>query len=134
MEIKEKNGVPEVGDILMTAVGTIGKFWEVDTDKTFYYKDGNLVYIRCKEFNSTFFKYSLESLVEEFKSKNIVGSAYAALTIDRLKQMLIPKVDVDLQNEFATFVQQINKSKFVVKQQIKDLQELLDSKMQEYFG
>lgn len=48
--------------------------------------------------------------------------------------MLIPKVDVDLQNEFATFVQKIEKSKFVVKQQIKDLQELLDSKMQEYFG
>ena len=54
-EIKEKNGVPERGDILMTAVGTIGKFWEVDTDNPFYYKDGNLVYIRCKSFNSTYF-------------------------------------------------------------------------------
>ena len=41
---------------------------------------------------------------------------------------------LDLQNDFASFVQQIDKSKFVVKQQITDLQELLDSKMQEYFG
>ena len=38
------------------------------------------------------------------------------------------------QKQFATFVQQIDKSKFVVKQQIADLQELLDSKMQKYFG
>lgn len=72
MEIKEKNGVPKVGNILMTAVGTIGKFWEVDTDKPFYYKDGNLVYIRCKEFNSTFFKYSLNLLLKSLNQKTLL--------------------------------------------------------------
>ena len=41
---------------------------------------------------------------------------------------------LELQNEYVRFVQQIDKSKFVVKQQIADLQELLDSKMQEYFS
>ena len=133
-ELKNKNGVPEMGDILMTAVGTIGKFWEVNTDKPFYYKDGNLVYIRCKIFNSTFFRYILESLIEAFKQQNLVGSAYSALTIDRLKQMTVPMIELDLQKQFAAFVQQIDKSKFVVKQQIADLQELLDSKMQEYFS
>lgn len=40
----------------------------------------------------------------------------------------------ELQSKWLSFVQQIDKSKFVVKQQIKDLQELMDSKMQEYFG
>lgn len=132
-EIKGKNGVPEVGDILMTAVGTIGKFWEVDTDKPFYYKDGNLVYIRTKTFNSTYFKHCLESLVEDFKQKNIVGSAYSALTIDRLKQMKIPIVDITLQNQFAAFVQQIDTTKTIIKTQLKDLNELLESKMDFYF-
>ena len=117
-EIKNKNGVPEMGDILMTAVGTIGKFWEVNTDKPFYYKDGNLVYIRCKIFNSTFFRYILESLIEAFKQQNLVGSAYSALTIDRLKQMTVPMIELDLQNQFAAFVQQIDKSKFVLQQQL----------------
>lgn len=42
-------------------------------------------------------------------------------------------VDLHLQNEFAEFVKLIDKSKFIVQQQIKDLQELLDSKMDEYF-
>lgn len=133
-EIKEKKGVPERGDILMTAVGTIGKFWEVDTDNPFYYKDGNLVYIRCKSFNSTYFKYCLENLVEEFKQKNIVGSAYSALTIDRLKQMIIPVVDINLQNTFAEYVQKIDSAKSIIKTQLNDLNELLESKMDFYFG
>ena len=42
-------------------------------------------------------------------------------------------VNLHLQNEFAEFVKLIDKSKFIVQQQIKDLQELLDSKMDEYF-
>jgi len=46
----------------------------------------------------------------------------------------LPVPPLDLQNQFAAFVQEIDKSKFVVKQQIADLQELLDSKMQEYFS
>ena len=46
----------------------------------------------------------------------------------------LPVPSLDLQNKFAAFVQQIDKSKSLVKQQIADLQELLDSKMQEYFG
>ena len=41
---------------------------------------------------------------------------------------------IELQNEFADFVKLIDKSKFIVQKQIDDLQELLDSKMDEYFG
>ena len=42
--------------------------------------------------------------------------------------------DIESQNKFAEFVKLIDKSKFVVQQQIKDLKELLDKKMDEYFG
>ena len=45
-EIKEKFGIPVVGDILITAVGTIGKIWSIDTDEKFYFKDGNLVWLK----------------------------------------------------------------------------------------
>ncbi len=47
------------------------------------------------------------------------------------RQIIIPPIE--LQNEFAEFVKLIDKSKFIVQQQIKDLQELVDSKMDEYF-
>ena len=42
--------------------------------------------------------------------------------------------DIESQNKFAEFVKLIDKSKFIVQQQIKDLKELLDKKMDEYFG
>ena len=38
------------------------------------------------------------------------------------------------EKEFRDFVELIDKSKFVVQQQIRDLKELLDKKMDEYFG
>ena len=41
---------------------------------------------------------------------------------------------LELQNRFADFVHLVDKSRFVVQKEIKDLQELLDSKMDEYFG
>jgi type I restriction enzyme S subunit len=47
------------------------------------------------------------------------------------QEYIIPPIS--LQNEFAEFVKLIDKSKFIVQQQIKDLEELLDSKMDEYF-
>lgn len=41
---------------------------------------------------------------------------------------------LELQNSFADFVHLVDKSKFIVQKEIKDLQELLDKKMDEYFG
>lgn len=65
-EIKEKFGVPKIGDILITAVGTIGKIWAIDTDNKFYFKDGNLVWLKDIDnqlANSCFFRRLLESIV-----------------------------------------------------------------------
>ena len=49
-EIQTKFGVPKTGDILLTAVGTIGVSWKVDEDSSFYFKDGNLIWF--KNFDS----------------------------------------------------------------------------------
>lgn len=68
--------------------------------------------------------------------KNMAGRGANIQNLNQqiLSNLDIPVPQIELQNNFATFVQQIDKSKFVVKQQIADLQELLDSKMQEYFS
>lgn len=77
-EIKEKFGVPKIGDILITAVGTIGKIWAIDTDNKFYFKDGNLVWLKDIDnqlANSCFFRRLLEYLIEEYKKTNANGAA-----------------------------------------------------------
>ncbi|KAB2325634.1 hypothetical protein F8A86_01080 [Betaproteobacteria bacterium SCN1] len=83
-EIETCFGVPKEGDILLTAIGTIGEIWVVEGDSDFYFKDGNVLWL--KEFNSVnphFLKYVLLSFVESL-NKMSHGAAYSALPIQRL--------------------------------------------------
>jgi type I restriction enzyme, S subunit len=85
-EIKTSFGVPQKGDILLTAIGTIGEIWVVEGDNDFYFKDGNVLWL--KEFTSInphFLKYVLVSFVESL-NKMAHGSAYSALPIQRLNE------------------------------------------------
>lgn len=113
-EIKEKYGVPKKGDILIAAIGaTIGYSWIVDTDTPFYYKDGNLIILSIKNnVNPIFLNYTMGILIEDFKNKDVAGSAQLALTIEKLEKMMVVNPDIKLQNQFADFVHQVNKSKF----------------------
>ena len=133
-EIKEKFGIPIPGDILMTAVGTIGKFWIVPNSKPFYYKDGNLVYIRTKEFNPLFLKKLLEMLIEKYKVENANGSAYTALTIEKLKDLQIVLPPMTLQKQYEEFYIQIDKLKFILQKMIEKLELLKKSRFIELFG
>ena len=133
-EIKEKFGIPIPGDILMTAVGTIGKFWIVPNSKPFYYKDGNLVYIRTKEFNPLFLKKLLEMLIEKYKVENANGSAYTALTIEKLKDLQIVLPPMTLQKQYEEFHIQIDKSKFLLQQILEKFELLKKSRFIEMFG
>ena len=75
-------------------------------------------------FNSTYFLQQL------------TGTQTASvnqITTGMLNGYTVIKPGDTEENEFAEFVKLIDKSKFIVQQQIKDLQELLDSKMDEYF-
>ena len=134
-EIKEKYDIPKVGDILITAVGTIGETWIVDTEEPFYYKDGNVLQIRLKKENSQlYFKHVLDILIDTFKRKNVSGSSYLALTIEKFKKMKIIIPPIDLQNQFSEIVKQIDKQKFEIEKSLKETQELYESLMEKYFG
>lgn len=52
----------------------------------------------------------------------------------QVEGFVFPLPPFKLQQRFADFVVQVDKSKAVVQRQIKDLQELFDKKMDEYFG
>ncbi len=85
-EIKDKYGVPEVGDILITAVGTLGNIYRVDDSDKFYFKDGNLIWLRNISENSMF----LESMLEAYKAivlNSAIGSSQKALTMIELNKI-----------------------------------------------
>ena len=134
-EIKEKYGTPKAGDLLISAVGTIGIIWIVDGKNDFYFKDGNLIKVDSSEkFNSVYMKNLLEYLIDEYKKQMSSGTAYAALTISGLVKMKVYDVPLKLQDEFAAFVHQVDKSKVVVQKALDETQILFNSLMQQYFG
>ena len=115
LEIKEQYGVPQKGDLLISAVGTIGVIWIVDEKNDFYFKDGNLIRVDSSDrFNSTYMKTLLESLIAEYKKQMSSGTAYSALTISGLMKMKIYDVPLTRQNQFAAFVAEVDKSKLFV--------------------
>ncbi|KKR72098.1 MAG: hypothetical protein UU16_C0046G0012 [Candidatus Woesebacteria bacterium GW2011_GWA2_40_7] len=98
-KIKNQFGIPKKGDILISAVGTIGISWVVSDDSEFYFKDGNLLWIKdFKEIEPTYLKdfldYSFSSV-----SGLAAGGAYKALTIIKLKQFQIPLPPIAKQKE-----------------------------------
>ena len=133
-KIKSSFGVPQIGDILVTAVGTIGKIWVVDTNEPFYFKDGNLVWLRnIKGAHCEYFRYSLFYLIDEYKKVNANGAAYNALTIAKLKLMRCPLPPLSLQQSFAHKIEQIERQKAAVQSTITDLETLLAARMQYWF-
>lgn len=90
--MKERFGAPGKGDILITAVGTIGDVYLVQ-DETFYFKDGNLVWIRkLKDFvQPDYLKIIISSSYYRDKLNNISGgSSQRALTIKKLEDVEVP--------------------------------------------
>lgn len=134
-EIKFKYGIPQIGDILLTAVGTIGNLWIVNNEKPFYFKDGNIIWLHPKEkLDSVFFRILLTIIIDKFKESLSNGAAYKALTIQNLCKVKVEVPPLTLQHSFAEKVQAIEHQKQLLKQSMAETQTLLDSRMQEYFG
>ena len=71
---------------------------------------------------------------KEFVGRFKAGSSQQNFGATALKMMPIGIPPLALQQEFAAFVAEVDKSKFIVKQKIEKLQMLYDSLAQEYFG
>ena len=136
-ELKKISGIPLKDDLLVTAVGTIGKIWKVDYEKEFYFKDGNLIWLQLKKPHNFFNPLSLKKILEEFLNKEkenlSSGSAYNALTIDKLKKFSIFIPPIELQNKFAEKVEKIEKLSFEIEEAIKEAENLYNSLISKYF-
>ena len=65
---------------------------------------------------------------------NMGGAAITRLTIAKLNAVKVKVPPLDLQNRFAAFVHQVDKSKVAVQKSLDEAQLLFDSLMQQYFG
>lgn len=134
--MKEKSGIPKKGDLLLPSIANEGQLWVVDTDKEFYFKDGRVLWINLdgnKEVNSIYLRYYLKyKLIQEFDSISS-GSTFAELKIFILKDIDVLLPPIETQNQFAAFVEKIEKQKQILNDSLGDLTNLFDSLMQDAF-
>lgn len=90
-EIKERFDIPKAGDILISAVGTIGVSYIVKDEKPFYFKDGNLLWLRnIVGLEPKFLSLGLTHFIRNKKTLDTSGTAYNALTIEKLNTLNFP--------------------------------------------
>lgn len=127
---------PKVGDLLMPSICNKGQVWMVDTDEPFYYKDGRVLCIspNRKLFNCKYLEQFMreKTLVEYPKLGS--GSTFAEFKIFLLKDIDILIPPIELQNQFAAFVEQTDKSKLEIQKSLEKLELLKKALMQKYFG
>ena len=89
---KQSSGVPLPGDLMVTAVGTIGKVYVVKKGDIFYYKDASVVCFENRyHINPYFYKnlFSTSFMISQVH-KNSTGSTVDTMTIEKSEQYLLP--------------------------------------------
>ena len=113
-ELCEATGAPKVGDLLMPSICPDGRIWVVNTKEPFYFKDGRVLWVHNvnSDYNPIFLLYTLKDRIMTDYLSIASGTTFAELKIFALKDCQVFDVPKSIQNEFATFVAQVDKSKF----------------------
>ena len=115
-ELKEQGLVPRPGDILLTARGTLGRCYIVQSDDEFYFQDGMITWLSNYDRRITALYISYLFEMPGFR-KQIdalqAGSTVAYMSISMTKKLNIIVPPIELQNQFADFVKQVDKSKVI---------------------
>ena len=127
---------PEKGDMLYSKGGTTGIAKLIDTDEQF----ANWVHVAVLKFdrsklNGIFFENMLNSAYCYEQSQRLTkGIANRDLVLSAMAQIKMYRPPIKLQQQFAAFVAQVDKSKVAVQEALEKAQLLFDSLMQKYFG
>ena len=104
---KTKYGVPKENDLLVTGVGTIGILYRVKNNEKFYFKDGNIIWFKNKNFVLS--KFIEQLFKTSIIKKQILGSSpittVATYTIDTAKKTTVYLPPLPEQNQIVAVLE-----------------------------
>lgn len=137
-KIKTKFNAPREGEILITAVGTLGITYLINKkDIPFYFKDGNLIWLNNFpiNFNNTYFVQLTKSkLFKNLISRNTSGSSQKALTMEKLRNFKIPLPPLPEQKKIASILSTVDEQIQNTQNIITETQALKKGLMQKLFS
>ncbi len=103
-EIASQFPIPQEGEILITAVGTLGIPYLIRRrDLPFYFKDGNLIWFReIQDVNKEYLIYLWlsEAIIRQIEN-TFSGSSQKALTIEKVNKLKFPNAPLPEQQKIA---------------------------------
>lgn len=134
-KINERSKV-DIGDIIMPMIGTVGKPVIVDIEPNFAIK--NVALIKFKADSRVLNIYIRALLQSDYFDDAVLskvrGGTQKFISLGDIRKLEVLVPPMELQNQFAAFVKQTDKSKFEVQQSLEKLETLKKSLMQQYFG
>ena len=112
------------------SIASIGRVCVTDRTVAFNQQINAIV---PKDYNPLFL-YVLLQISKDYLIEDVSMALKGILSKSKLeeKEFIVPPLE--LQQQFADFVQQVDKSKLAVQKSLEKTQQLFDSLMQEYFG
>jgi len=129
------------GDLVMSLTGTVGKddygnVCILGADYDMYYLNQRNAKLEIIEGIDKFYLSQLLKF-EQIKKKLTVisrGVRQANISNKDILNLVVPVPPMELQSQFADFINQVDKSKVVIQAALDKSQLLFDSLMQKYFG
>ena len=129
------------GDLVMSLTGTVGKddygnICIIGNDYDMYYLNQRNAKMEIKEGIDKYYLFQLLKF-EQIKKKLTGisrGVRQANISNRDILNLVVPIPPIELQNQFAAFVRQVDKLKVTIQTQIEQTNLLFDSLMQQYFG
>ena len=129
------------GDLVMSLTGTIGKddygnVCILGDEYEMYYLNQRNAKLEIKEGIDKFYLSQLLKFDQIKKKLTGIsrGVRQANISNKDILNLVVPVPPIELQNQFAAFVNQVDKSKVVVQKALDETQILFNSLMQQYFG
>lgn len=126
-------GVPEIGDMLVTGVGTLGKVYVVTDDHEFYFKDGNIIWFRIGgKMSAEFLRqlYLTETVMKQI-AEGSAGTTVGTYTITAAKKTKIPLPPLREQFAIATILSDMDTELVALEQKRDKIKALKQGMMQE---
>ena len=132
-----KRSYVSIGDIIMAMIGTIGKPIIVkETSRKFCIKNvalikfGDSILVSNKYIQALLSNNSYASYIKE----NNKGGTQKFIALGTIRNLLTPLPPLSLQQAFASKIEAIEKQKELIKQSIKEVETLFNSRMDYYFN
>lgn len=138
-EYRSKSGVPVTGDIMITAIGTIGNSYVVREDDRFYFKDASVLWLhRTSDVSSELINYWLKSplFLEQLDRGN--GATVDTLTIQKLQSVEISVPSFPEQRRIVAVLDEafegIATAKANAEKNLQNARSVFDVHLQSVFG